>query len=599
MFVKTTVYNTNHLSHLSKMDENTRVQIHVNRPKSEDYCLKQRSMSPEQHLISECAFFSKRINQLLHPFEEELRNYLPLDEQSLLSSLRDGVIIAYLIHSIRPNVIDLTKLLRDIDFGLMNQPYSRLTFEISGNHDIVFEAAKSLGIKLVNIGSQDLLEMRPSLVLGLIWQLIRLSFADRINLNRYPELAMLISDNYSIPSTTKQSLESLLLLWLNLHLRNCKSPTSLDNLTTSLCDSVAYAYLLTQIVPRSLMSEEEGDGLIERISSLDTDINGLEMRAEILIEKLRTIGIDMFLSPQEIVSGNMRVNVCLVAELFNRFSMPQTTAGEIQPSETHIELEDRIQELERLVLESSERETEIKTKCDVLIQKLEIDHENYILVLKKEHQDEIRELRIGYEKEIKTLRSIYEDKIELLESRHRMDIETLNSINQARADDTKLNEARIIEIKNMHESEVQRLRIDQETKIGGLVGYYNDLASKYRSTIDDVKQDHQQMIKSVCQIILRISMKLDRSRTVNSKENIPINDRDRVHEIDTLKTSHISSKYIDQIVHNLENQVNSVLEIHSQAINRIHALEQERCERRSHKRSVFYNLRKKLGRILS
>eukprot|EP00965_Chrysotila_dentata_P125557 4151329-Pleurochrysis_carterae.AAC.1 len=38
------------------------------------------------------------------------------------------------------------------------------------NLNLALNAAKSIGLTVVNIGPQDLIEMRPHLVLGLVWQ---------------------------------------------------------------------------------------------------------------------------------------------------------------------------------------------------------------------------------------------------------------------------------------------------------------------------------------------------------------------------------------------------------------------------------------------
>ena len=48
-------------------------------------------------------------------------------------------------------------------------------FQIVENNNVCVNSAKGIGCSVVNIGSGDLIEGRPHLVLGLIWQIVRVS----------------------------------------------------------------------------------------------------------------------------------------------------------------------------------------------------------------------------------------------------------------------------------------------------------------------------------------------------------------------------------------------------------------------------------------
>ena len=41
------------------------------------------------------------------------------------------------------------------------------------NHDLCIKAAKEIGCSVVNIGGKDLLSGTPHLVMGLLWQIIK------------------------------------------------------------------------------------------------------------------------------------------------------------------------------------------------------------------------------------------------------------------------------------------------------------------------------------------------------------------------------------------------------------------------------------------
>jgi plastin-1 len=46
-------------------------------------------------------------------------------------------------------------------------------FEININHDLTIQAAKEIGCTVVNIGGEDLSSKKHHLILGLLWQIIK------------------------------------------------------------------------------------------------------------------------------------------------------------------------------------------------------------------------------------------------------------------------------------------------------------------------------------------------------------------------------------------------------------------------------------------
>jgi hypothetical protein len=56
----------------------------------------------------------------------------------------------------------------------MNRKAS-LPFEVNINHDMTIDAAKKIGCQIVNIGATDLSAGTPHLVLGVLWQIIKVT----------------------------------------------------------------------------------------------------------------------------------------------------------------------------------------------------------------------------------------------------------------------------------------------------------------------------------------------------------------------------------------------------------------------------------------
>jgi hypothetical protein len=66
---------------------------------------------------------------------------------------------------------------------------------------------------------------RPILVLGILWQIIKIQLLSQISLRNFPELVVLLHDGEDMATLMKLSPEDILLRWFNYHLAR-------SNLTT-------------------------------------------------------------------------------------------------------------------------------------------------------------------------------------------------------------------------------------------------------------------------------------------------------------------------------------------------------------------------------
>ena len=85
----------------------------------------------------------------------------------------------------------------------------------------IFSLSLSLslqGLVTVNIGPQDLAAGTPHLVLGLLWQIIRLKLVENVRIDRQPALIALKGEEEDIDSFVNLKPEDQLLRWLNHHL---------------------------------------------------------------------------------------------------------------------------------------------------------------------------------------------------------------------------------------------------------------------------------------------------------------------------------------------------------------------------------------------
>jgi len=165
-------------------------------------------------------------------------------------------------------------------------------------------SAKAIGCSVVNIGSQDLLEGRPHLILGLIWQIVRIGLLSKITLTNHPELYRLLEPGEDIGDLLKLSPEQILLRWFNYHLKNAGWNRRVNNFSGDIKDSENYTILLNQLKPQECGREPLQEG----------DVN---KRADMVLKNADKIGCKKFVSPKDIVKGNPKLNLAFVANIFN------------------------------------------------------------------------------------------------------------------------------------------------------------------------------------------------------------------------------------------------------------------------------------------
>lgn len=108
-----------------------------------------------------------------------------------------------------------SKLINDsvpdtIDERVLNKGNKLNTFQKTENNNVVINSAKAIGCSVVNIGSQDLLEGREHLVLGLIWQIIKIGLFAKVDLKHHPELFRLLEVGETLDDLLKVFTKELL-----------------------------------------------------------------------------------------------------------------------------------------------------------------------------------------------------------------------------------------------------------------------------------------------------------------------------------------------------------------------------------------------------
>lgn len=251
------------------------------------------------HSVSdeEKAGFANIISHTLQS-DPDLASLLPINPHNneLFDKVHNGVILCKLINAAQPGTI--------FEKAINNKANMNI-FQIKENLNMAINAAKAIGCIVVSIFPESIIEKKEYLILGLVWQIVRILMTSKINLKNHPELIKLVEPGEDLSDLLKLHPEMILLRWFNYHLKNSGSPRRISNFDKDLKDGEAYTLLLHQIEPQlcDLSALNEGDHLV---------------RAEKVIVNARRMGVEAFISPSSIVNGNSKLNLIFIAEIFNK-----------------------------------------------------------------------------------------------------------------------------------------------------------------------------------------------------------------------------------------------------------------------------------------
>ncbi|KAM5145286.1 plastin-3 [Mantella aurantiaca] len=258
--------------------------------------------------------FVNWINKALEN-DPDCKHVLPMNPNTndLFRALRDGIVLCKMVNLSVPDTIDERAINK-----------KKLTaFTIQENLNLALNSASAIGCHVVNIGAEDLKAGKPHLVLGLLWQIIKIGLFADIEISRNEALAALLRDGETLEDLMKLSPEELLLRWANYHLENA-GWQKINNFSSDIKDSRAYFHLLSQIAPKG---KKEGEEKIDINMSGFSEKDDLK-RAEYMLQQADRLGCRQFVTPADVVSGNPKLNLAFVANLFNKY--PALTKPENQ-----------------------------------------------------------------------------------------------------------------------------------------------------------------------------------------------------------------------------------------------------------------------------
>ncbi|KAG9343521.1 hypothetical protein JZ751_013687 [Albula glossodonta] len=208
----------------------------------------QHSYSDEEKVA-----FVNWINKALKD-DPDCKHLVPMDPdtESLFKSVKDGILLCKMINLSQPDTID----------------------------ERVINTKK-----LTTFTMTDLKDGKPHLVLGLLWQIIKIGLFADIEISR------------------NEGMKGF---------RQVEGRGLVEQLQEY--DSKAYFHLLDQIAPKG-----DGDEM-----SVFIDMSGInerddERRAELMLSQAARLDCKQFVTPQDVVAGHHKLNMAFVANMFNMY----------------------------------------------------------------------------------------------------------------------------------------------------------------------------------------------------------------------------------------------------------------------------------------
>ena len=228
--------------------------------------------------------------------DEDMRDKLPIELSGshLFDFCKGGIGLCKMINVAVPGTIDERAI----------KLKATSPWDVNYNCELCLNSARSVGIVVVNIGADDLNAGTPHLVLGLVWQIVKMHLLAGIDIKEIPELVCLLDDGETLQDLMRLPKDKILLRWLNYHLERAGSPDRATNFGPDLQNSTMLTRVLNQLAPECC------------------DLSALAVpdhteRAKSLLSGASAMGTKHNATPPAIVNGNPKVCLAFVASLFN------------------------------------------------------------------------------------------------------------------------------------------------------------------------------------------------------------------------------------------------------------------------------------------
>ena len=221
----------------------------------------------------------------------------------LYDKVQNGVIFCKLVNLVEPDTIPT----KSIALKKLDQVYRR-----NENLRLGINSAASIGCQCIGTTPITIRDKHINIILGLLWQLIKKHSFLNLNLKDNKNLANLLLPGETLEDLMNLSPEEILLRWVNYHLDkddNYSGP-KINNFGKDIKDGQAYVSLLNRVQPR-------GEDALCPPLNYDAQNYNDQDRARAIQQMATRLDCGDYITPDDILEGNDRVNTLFVSHLFN------------------------------------------------------------------------------------------------------------------------------------------------------------------------------------------------------------------------------------------------------------------------------------------
>ena len=143
--------------------------------------------------------------------DELLQERLPInpENEDLFHACSDGMVLIHILNHIDKD---------NIDMRTVNKGSNLNIYKVRENLDQAFAVSRGI-IKIVGVDTQSFLDKTSYLMLGVLWQLVRIMSMKDIDLGDCPQIYRLLQDGEELADLAKLKPEDILIRWMNFHLK--------------------------------------------------------------------------------------------------------------------------------------------------------------------------------------------------------------------------------------------------------------------------------------------------------------------------------------------------------------------------------------------
>lgn len=225
----------------------------------------------------------------------DIKDMLPItNDEGLVNIAKDGIMICKLINVAVPDTIDERTINRKKPLNV---------YQMTENLRLGINAAIAIGCHIINISPQSFLTGKLHLIMGMMWQILRIYLFKKINLKTTPEIICLALPGETMETVLKLNSEKILVRWLNYHLKAAKQSIVVKEIDEKLKDMVVFLHVLGQL-----------DTSFNKASLESPD---LKKRAADVLKGAHKQGVRSTINEDAMLQGNSKIYTMFCSLLFN------------------------------------------------------------------------------------------------------------------------------------------------------------------------------------------------------------------------------------------------------------------------------------------